>query len=158
MIYFREIQLKTWLFLAALCSPVVAHAFGNDSEWTSGYGMGVAEAIITAGPGNHIMVSCTEDSGNIVGSGIRFTLVGVATEADKIVLTFDGGKPVAYSVEGGSIISKSRVDASQFEDVLDLFRTRKSVHVLFMEGAATTFSLKGAAKAIGECPSDYSKT
>ena len=35
-----------------------ASAFGRDDKWVSGWGQGVAEAIVTHGPGNQIYVTC----------------------------------------------------------------------------------------------------
>lgn len=41
-----------------LLTADAAFAFGRDDSWTSGWGQGVAEAVVTLGPGNRIYVTC----------------------------------------------------------------------------------------------------
>lgn len=52
--------LRGALGVALLAAPGAALAFGNDDRWESGWGMGIAEAVITRGPGNQIYVTCDD--------------------------------------------------------------------------------------------------
>lgn len=145
--------LALMIVLFLMASPRVALAFGSDDEWTRGWGQGVAEAIITKGPGNQIYVTCDEGAGRNA-TGISFMLSGKAPTGSSIQLTFDGQDPRDFSIFDGWISSDCRACASNYEVVVDNFRRRNSVHVRFENGDATRFTLKGAAKAIGQCTSD----
>lgn len=134
-----------------------AQAFGNDDTWTTGYGMGIAEAVITKGAGNQIYVTCGIPTPGRPVTSISFTLAGDSSKDNSILLTFDNEAPQEFSLWDGDIQSASRAGASQFEYVIAKFRAKQWVNVRFEDGTNTTFSLKGANKAIGECPTDFSQ-
>lgn len=128
-------------------------AFGSDDKWTSGWGQGVAEAIVTKGPGNQIYVTCNEGAG-YDATGISFTLRDREPTGHSVLLTFDGEDPEEFSIWSGRITSNCRACAATYEVVVGKLRRHKSVHVRFENGDAARFSLKGAAKAIGQCIPD----
>lgn len=143
-------------FLVLMCHTPV-FAFGNDESWTFGGAMGIAEAVINKGPGNQIYVSCGSPTQNGSVTGVRFTLMGDSSKSDTILLTFDGDPPQEYRLNDGSIASATRADAFQFEHVIERFRTKQWVNVRFENGTNAIFSLKGANKAISNCPTDFSQ-
>lgn len=137
----------------ATAVPTSALAFGSDYEWTSGWGQGIAEAIITKGPGNQIYVTCDEGAGRDA-TGIRFTLLGQEPTGNSVLLTFDSEDPEEYSIWDGAIPSDCRACASTYEVVKEKLKRHNSVHVRFENGNATRFTLKGSAEAIGQCTPD----
>ncbi|WP_395517815.1 hypothetical protein [Pseudorhizobium flavum] len=142
------------LSMALTAMPTMALAFGNDDHWVSGWGMGVAEAVITKGPGNQIYVTC-DDGADRNATGISFTLAGDTSKDSSIQLIFDNEDPEDYSLWDGSIRSDCRVCAQTYDVVIDKLKKHSTVHVKFQNGLGTRFSLKGAAKAIGECTADF---
>lgn len=147
-------RLTASIFAAALLAPGLAYGFGSDDQWTAGWGQGVAEAIVTKGPGNQIYVTCDQGAGNDA-TGIRFMLSGKSPTGHSVLLTFDGEDPKAISLWDGEIPSNCRACASNYDYVVERLKRRNSVHVRFENGDATRFTLKGAAKAIGECTADF---
>ncbi|WP_454623488.1 hypothetical protein [Brucella anthropi] len=131
-----------------------AQAFGNDETWVSGYGMGVAEAKITKGPGNEIYVTCDEGAGRNQ-TWISFMLGGDSSKGDSVQLIFDNQDPIDISISDGGISSNCRVCASNYDYVIERLKRHKTVHVKFQNGLSTRFSLKGASKAIGQCVADF---
>lgn len=126
----------------------------SDKVWRSGWGQGVAEAQVTHGSGNQIYVACNDGSG--MNSSISFWLVGDSPKSGEILMIFDKGSPESISVNAdGDIVSDSRVSDSTFRYVLDKFRQHNSVYIRFSNGHESTFTLKGAAKAIGDCRSTF---
>lgn len=137
-----------------LFSTNTALAFGNDETWSSGWGMGVAESIITRGPGNQIYVTC-EDGAGRDATGISFMLAGKSPSGSKIQLSFDKKDPEDYSIWDGQITSSCRACAATYDDVIAKFKKHSTVHVKFANGLSSVFSLKGASKAIGSCIADF---
>jgi hypothetical protein len=140
--------------ISAMAMPGLVLAFGSDDEWTSGWGQGVAEAIITKGPGNQIYITCDDGAGRN-STGISFMLLGKEPGGSSVLLTFDGGDPEEYSTWNGRIPTNCRACASTYELVIDKLKRHNSVHVRFENGNAARFTLKGAAKAIGQCTPDF---
>ena len=110
---------------------------------------------MTQGSGNEIYVACSEDSDN--PSSISFTLAGRPPVPDSnVILTFDREKPMPFSVdERGAITSFCRVCAANFDAAIERLKKHSKVHVLFQDGREGTFTLKGAAKAIGTCTAGF---
>lgn len=127
--------------------------------WRDGFGQGVLEAWVEKGPGNKISVACESGWGRPI-TGISFSLAGQSPAPNSTVtLTFDGKDPIDVHVdENGSISSNCRACAGWFEAVRDQLKASSSVYVRFSDGIGTRFSLRGAAKAIGECQADFWKT
>lgn len=127
----------------------------SDEAWSSGYGQGISEAMVTQGSGNEIYVACSEDSDN--PSSISFTLTGrPPAQNSDIILTFDHKNPMPIGVdEHGAITSFCRVCAENFDYVIKNLKEQSTVHVLFQDGREGTFTLKGAAKAIGTCTAGF---
>lgn len=146
--------MKYLILIIAVCTSTSALAFGNDDKWTSGWGMGVSEAVITKGPGNQIYVTC-DDGADSNATGISFTLLGDSPKGNTIQLTFDNDDPEDYSLFDGKITSDCRVCASIYDSVIQKLKAKSSVHVKFSNGTSTRFTLKGASKAIGHCVADF---
>lgn len=141
--------------LAVMAMPVSAHSFGNDDHWVSGWGQGVAEAIIKKGPGNQIYVTCDQGADR-EATGISFMLGGKSPTGSRILLGFDSNDPVEFSLwDGGTIPSNCRACASVYDAVIAGLKKHSSVYVRFENGDATRFSLKGSTKAIGQCTADF---
>lgn len=126
-------------------------AFGDDNIWTSGWGQGWNEALVRMGPGNEIFVACNEGAGDEYSSNIRFSLNGKEPTGESILLTFDGDIPRRIGIYGGIIDSNCRACAANFSFVVERLKRHKTVNVIFENGDAATFPLKGSSKAIGEC-------
>ena len=122
--------------------PGVAFAFGSDDHWTSGWGQGVAEAIVTRGAGNQIYVTCDEGAGRNA-TGISFMLVGRAPTGNSILLTFDNEDPEDYSIWDGKIKSNCRACASVYEAVIKGLKSHQSVHVRFANGELSSVHTEG---------------
>jgi hypothetical protein len=139
-----------------LCTQVIctsATAFGRDDQWQSGFGQGVCESIITSGSGNEIYVAC--DCGSNQPSSISFQLTGRDPIGDNVFLSFDNQDAESIWISDGSIGSDCRACASTFNYVIDKLKKHSRVRVMYQNGDAATFSLKGSAEAIGECISDF---
>lgn len=140
--------------LVAVASPALS------DEWRDGFGQGVHEASVEKGPGNSIAVACESGFGRPITS-ISFQLGGKQPRPySSVTLTFNGQDPFTVSMDGnGEIGSDCRVCAANFEYVRDRLRKFDSVYVMFEDGTGTRFSLRGAAKAIGDrCEPDFWKT
>lgn len=146
--------MKYFVLVIALCTSTSAMAFGSDSKWTSGWGMGVSEAIITQGPGNQIYVTCDDGAGRNA-TGISFMLGGDSSKGSSIQLTFDKGDPEDYSLWSGEVPSQCHACASTYDAIIQKFKAHSSVHVKFTNGLAAKFTLSGASKAIGKCVADF---
>lgn len=131
-----------------------ATAFGNDDRWVSGWGQGIAEAIITHGPGNQIYVTCNQGAADYVDSGISFTLGGMSPTGS-VILTFDNEDPERFGVTDGQITSNCRACAGTYEYVVNRLKRHNSVHVLFENGDSARFTLAGSSEAIAECVPDF---
>lgn len=127
----------------------------SDKVWRSGYGQGTAEAEVTHGSGNRIYVACEAGSGR--DSSISFMLVGDGPKnASEIMLIFDNGDPETVSIGfDGAITSDSHASDSNFRYVIAKFKKHNSVYVRFPDGRESNFTLKGAAKALGDCSSTF---
>lgn len=145
---------RALICLLVTCLPTAAAAFGSDDRWTSGWGQGVAEAIITKGPGNQIYVTCDQGAGRNA-TGISFMLSGRAPTGSNVTLTFDDQDPKDISIFGGKISSDCRACASNYDFVIERLKRHTTVHVRFENGDATRFSLKGSSAAIGQCTADF---
>lgn len=106
------------------------------------------------GSGNEIYVACEDGSG--MDSSISFRLVGDRSNSGEILMIFDKGDPESIQVNAnGDIVSNSHTSDSIFRYVLDKFKRHNSVYIHFPDGRESTFTLKGAAKAIGDCRSTF---
>lgn len=143
--------------IVAILHSSPALSFGNDESWTSGWGMGISEAIINKGPGNSIYVTCGTPTTTMSVTGISFTLIGDSSKDSSVILTFDGEPPQDFSLIDGNIESFSRVGSAQFEHIIQKLKTKQWVNVRFQNGTNATFTLNGANDAIGDCPSDFSQ-
>ena len=133
----------------------MANAFGRDDQWVSGFGQGVCEALVTSGAGNEIYFAC--DCGSDRPSSISFMLGGMSSTGDLLFLSFDDGTMEEVSLWGGQITSDCRACADTFESVKERIKKHSKVRVMFQNGDAATFTLKGSAEAIGECTADFWK-
>lgn len=140
--------------LTAVTLASSAAAFGSDDRWQSGWGQGVAEAIVKKGPGNQIYVTC-DDGADRNETKISFMLAGQSPTGSSVVLTFDAKDPSDYMIIDGEIRSDCRACAATYDAVIENFRRHKSVHVRFENGNAARFTLAGSAKAIGKCKADF---
>ena len=134
--------------------PSVAFAFGSDDHWTSGWGQGIAEAIVTKGPGNQIYVTCGESYGRAGHTAISFQLIGREPTGSTITLTFDGVDPQDSNLWNGRVPSDCRACEANYSAIISMLKQHQTVHVRFENGDAAKFTLKGAAKAIGQCKPD----
>ena len=126
----------------------------SDKVWRSGWGQGVAEAQVTHGSGNEIYVACEDGSGR--DSSISFMLAGDGPKSGEILMILDKGDPESIQVNSdGDIVSDNHVSDSTFLYVLDKFKRHNSVYIRFPDGRESTFTLKGATKAIGDCRSTF---
>ncbi len=126
----------------------------SDDVWRSGWGQGTAEAQVTHGSGNEIYVACEDGSG--FSSSISFSLAGSGPKGSEVLIIFDNGKPESISVgRDGRVISDSRAGDSTFRYVLANFKNHRKVYIRFSDGRESTFTLNGAAKAIGNCRSTF---
>lgn len=132
-----------------------ANAFGRDDKWVSGFGQGVCEALVTSGAGNEIYFAC--DCGSARPSSISFMLGGKSSTGDLLFLSFDDGPMEDVSLWGGDITSDCRACANTFDFVKERIKKHSKVRVMFQNGDAATFTLKGSAEAIGECTAGFWK-
>lgn len=148
-------MMKKWFWGAAFTLTAgAAWAFGNDITWEAGGDQGVSEAIITSGAGNSIMATCDVGQDNNL-TGITFEIGGTYPE-DYVILTFDGQNPEQVGLWGeGMITSSCRACAGTYDWVIERLKRHHRIHVMTKEGKSTTFSLKGATKAIGDCTADF---
>ncbi|PTQ92600.1 hypothetical protein C8R30_12223 [Nitrosomonas nitrosa] len=133
----------------------------SDDIWRSGWGQGVSEAEVTRGSGNKIYVACL--SGREwpldMGSSISFMLAGDGPKPNsELLIIFDKKHPESFSVDKhGKITSDCRACAANFDYLIEQLKKHSSIYVRFSDGRESTFTLKGSAKAIGECPSAWSQ-
>ena len=129
----------------------------SDNKWRSGWGQGVAEAEVTHGSGNKIYVAC--DSGSGYGSSIHLMLAGNSPKPNsEVLIIFDKKHPESFSVsKNGEITSECRACAANFDYLIENLKKYSIVYVRFSDGRESTFTLKGSAKAIGNCPSTWSQ-
>lgn len=129
----------------------------SDNFWRNGWGQGVAEAEVTHGSGNKIYVAC--ESGSGYGSSIHFMLAGNNPKPNsEILIIFDKKHPESFSVDkNGKITSECRACAANFDYLIEQLKKHSSVYIRFSDGRESTFTLKGSAKAIGDCPSTWSQ-
>jgi len=123
----------------------------SDEIWRSGWGQGWAEAQVTHGSGNEIYVACENGSGQ--PSSVSFQLAGKPPRIDsEVILVFDKEKPEGFSVgANGRIVADCRACEANFSYVLGKLKSHSSIYVRFSDGRESTFTLKGAKKAIGDC-------
>lgn len=133
-----------------------ASAFGRDDQWVSGWGQGIAEAIVTHGSGNQIYVTCNE-GGGAGSTGISFMLAGKAPTGDNITLTFDNDNPEQIWISNGAITSNCRSCMGSYEYIIRKLRSHNSVHVLFENGDNARFTLEGSKAAITDCVPDFAR-
>lgn len=147
-----------YLFAAISIAGSICHAsaFGSDERWTSGWGQGIAESIVTKGPGNQIYVTCDQGAGRNA-TGISFMLAGRAPTGASVLLTFDNESPKDFSIWDGQITSSCHACAAVYETVIQRMKSHKSVHVRFENGDAARFTLKGSSEAIGQCIPDFAR-
>lgn len=146
-------------FALALCVaaiPVAAMGFGRDDRWVSGWGMGVAEALVTAGDGNQIYVTCDQGAGRNA-TGIDFMLAGQSPSGDHVALTFDDDPSVEVSLWDGRIPSDCRACVSTYTFVTERLRAHNRVRVAFENGDQATFTLTGSRAAIVDCTPDFAR-
>ena len=132
-----------------------ARAFGEDDRWSSGFGQGVCESIVTSGAGNEIYVAC--DCGSALPSSISFKLAGQAPTRNLVFLSFDGGPSKDISLSDGQITSDCHACAANFDYVKERLKRHSTVRVMFQNGDAASFTLRGSSSAIGECVADFWK-
>lgn len=138
-----------------LASPALS--FGQDEQWQSGWGQGVAEAIVTRGPGNQIYVTCSDGGNPFSKTGISFMLGGRAPTGEHVTLTFDNEDPENIWITNGEITSDCRACAANYEYVIEKLKAHSSVHVLFENGDAARFTLEGSSSAITACIPDFAR-
>lgn len=149
-----QIRLLLTTATCLLLAPMTASAFGNDQTWESGFGQGVAEAIITQGAGNEIYVTCDSGAGR-EATEIRFTIGGKSPAGSRLTMVFDGQAPEQVWIADGGIKSNCRACAGTYQWVVERLKKHARVHVMTEDGATASFSLKGASKAIGDCVPDF---
>jgi hypothetical protein len=151
-----KVTSSLMIFAASLAIVAsAANAFGSDEKWSSGFGQGVCEAIVTSGAGNEIYVGC--DCGSDRPSSISFQLAGKSPTGDLVFLSFDGGQAEDVSLWNSAIPSDCRACASNFDYVKERLKRHSNVRVMFQNGDAANFTLKGSTAAIGECEADFWK-
>lgn len=134
-----------------LIAALPAAAQSQDGIWWSGSGMGVHEAGIEHGPGSQIYVACHVWAPG--PSGISFRLVGEPPADGRVMLIFDGETPFEIGVSWqGYVHAGCRVCDQLFQNLINGFKSHQTVWVSFGGGIDTTFTLNGAAEAIGDCP------
>jgi hypothetical protein len=127
----------------------------SDDVWRSGWGQGWAESEVTHGSGNDIYVAC--ESGSQMPSLISFELAGRnAPPNSEVLMIFDKKSPEGFQVDDKSVIGAGcNACAENFEYIVRKFKSFSSVYVRFVDGRESTFTLKGAAKAIGHCAAGW---
>jgi hypothetical protein len=149
------LRTLTPLAIALILYPSIGTAFGSDDKWSSGFGQGTKEALVTHGPGNKIYVACQE--GSLTPSSIHFTLGGDSPNGDHVFLSFDDHDPVSVWISDGMITSDCRACAANFDFVVNKLKQYDSVYVMFENGLGTRFTLNGSSEAIGDCVAGYYK-
>lgn len=140
--------------LSLLTSSTQAFAWStqtSDHAWRSGWGQGWAESQVTHGSGNEIYIACESGSGG--DSSITITLAGKTAQPNsEIIFMFDKGSLETFSVgDRGEINTSCNACASGFYLLIDKLKKHNELYVRFNDGRESTFTLKGAAKAIGGC-------
>lgn len=152
MTYFRKATLVAGCLFTLVPFAVEA---GN---WKGNTADGIREAKVENDADNLIFVLC--DVGvNAPITSVNFVVEGVSPLPDSNVrMEFDKDEPIFVKVDAeGGIGSLNAQDADMFDDVLAKLKAKSRVKVRLFDGSESTFRLSGSSKAIGQCPSDYSR-
>lgn len=91
----------------------------------------------------------------MANSSVSFTLNGKEPSGNSVFLTFDNENPESVWISNGEITSDCRACAANYDYVVNKLRSHSSVHVMFTNGDAARFTLKGSSRAIGQCTPDF---
>ncbi len=129
-----------------------ATAIVPNARWTSGFGQGIHEARILNGPGNVVTVNCDFASG--FGSSLVIEVQGVRPPAgSEVEMWFDGKPAETVLIDGdGEITADSHAGAANLRLVLQRMKRHRIVTIRLAGGQASSFSLRGSSRAIGDCP------
>lgn len=144
-----------WLALLAFVgAPLLAEPTGR---WWSGGAMGVAEYGYTMDDDTYLLISC----GDGYSRTTIMTSIGGQEPSYESVVTFevDGEAIEMWRDKEGVIGTSSRVDASNFEYLIERLKAGNSLTVRF-DGLSQTYPLSGSAAALryaDECVPDYAR-
>lgn len=145
--------MKKAVFALTLCcaTSLLAWDGTSDNEWRSGWGQGISEAQVTQGSGNEIYVACVDEDDERYSS-VSVVIGGEGPGSGDVLMSFDRGSLEAFPFdENGLLEAASRVHDQYFQILIQQLRKHNSVYVRFADGREAVFTLKGSAKAIGDC-------
>jgi len=137
---------------AALVSPPThAQSFG---DWTVGAGQGWIEYRVENGPGNSFMIACDEAySGGQKETHISVSIRDKSPPAESSAKLFVDGKEFWMGVDAKQELSTDcRACDANFDAIWQNLRTGRTLLVLLADGRTSSFSLKGAGRALPKKP------
>lgn len=130
----------------------------ENERWSVGYSQGIAEYIVTNGPGNNFNVSCNENAEDISSPYIMIDIIGKKPPANSSVnIILDGVQSKFNTDQYGNITTNCHYCAEVFLSMWDDLKTSKTMLVQFSDGRSSQFSMKGASKIFkhAKCKIDY---
>lgn len=132
------------LLLATFSISTSALAFGNHDTWVSGFAQGVSEYTILGQGKANLYLACD-------GNDSRAEML-IFTDPNGLQVSTDNGQRITVQIDREDPVdvsdTDSRVGSNNFVWMWDKLRSGKSV-TLSGEGVkSTTFTLKGANKAL----------
>jgi hypothetical protein len=146
--------MKKTLLLAAALSLAAMPALAQG--WRSGFGQGINEISVGNGPGNEFRINCdvgiTDDASR---TSVSFTIRDrYPRKGSKVAVYIDDTELEFYMDDDYRSLISYRAAQGNFDMLWEKARTGRSMRVVFEDGRTSTFSLKGAAKALGRKPCD----
>ena len=135
------------MFLSTIQSPAEAQQYG---DWTVGGAQGYVEYRVQNGPGNEFNISCDEGaSADHSTTGIIVTIEGKPAPANSVVnIILDAQETQHPTDEAGTITPSCNACYANLAQFWSHIHKAKSMLVQFGDGRHSSFSLKGAARAI----------
>jgi len=126
---------------ALLACPLAALAYGEVSQWSSGWGQGTSEYTTVDVAGNTLYIACSED------------------RPVSMTLTVNGVEYGSYNDKGFDLLidgvevqtpydTASRVGANNFQFAWDALRKARTLQARTADGQVVNLPTKGSAKAL----------
>lgn len=136
------------LTVVSQSNPTYAQEYG---DWIVGFGQGYVEHTVKNGPGNTFTIVC--DSGATIdhrGTGLSISIRDNGPPINSTVKVVLDDKEISIAVDrNGSMKADCHVCSDNFVYLWDKIRKAKFMVVQFSNGDSSSFSLKGAKKALG---------
>lgn len=124
-----------------LTAPMVAMAFGEAGQWSSGWGQGVYEYTAVVSNGNALYIACSDDAPVTMTLTVNGVEYG-SNSKNGFDLVIDG-KEIQTPY-----ITDSRVGADNFSYAWSALRKSKKLQAKTSDGKEQTLPTKGVAKSL----------